>query len=949
MSPSRALAPLLVFLLLAACSSDPDPINPGPADSGIQSDSGTDPTRDSGTSTGDAGSGNDGGQTPDPGADDAGTEADGGLPNDAGSESDGGLPSDAGHDDAGSDSDAGLPSDAGHDDAGSESDAGLPSDAGTGSDAGLPSDAGSEADAGPVLGIITSTLEDAYVAEAYSVTLTATGGVAPYSWTVASGTLPQGLDLSTNGVLSGAPTAPGTATFTLRVQDATSNAATTELSLAIYSLPTVAEATVPARGVGETMSVTFQATGGKPPLAFSSSGTLPPGVSLSQQGVLSGTLTQAGDFDFTVTATDAHGKTGSRAVTATVLSAFTVTTPSLSNGTRGQPYQATLTASGGVEPLSWSIASGTLPSGLSLSSDGVLSGTPTAQGTFRFTVTARDANGRAASRPLPLWLAAEPSASPRLRVGQWNLTYFGDNERAPADALQVANARDVMLDVGANLWGMVEMVDVADFNALKAQLPGFNGFLADDANYVTGGVTPYGASSQKPGVLHDSTLTFQSAQLLRIGNLSDFSNRPPLRVDFTTEIQGVETPLVVIVVHMRAESADPTGPRLARERASAALEAYLTDNLPTQHVIILGDWNDDVDESITLDPTSGVPLATPYQNFVSAPASYTFITRELSLADEATSIGFENVVDHTLVTNEVAAHYVPDTAQVIHADDWVPDFLDTTSDHRPVVSDYALSSATSPFLRLKSPNGGTFAAGTVLPIEWHAWGVTTVRIEASTNGGTNWDVLAASVPAVQGRYAWTLPDVQSSAVRVRVIDVDTPSRLDESDTAITITQATSRVFINEVLADEPAINGTNNVAYEFVELVNTGPTAVDLSGWTLWDSTTGNARHVFPSGFKLAAGKAFVIFGGAAGIPTGLTNAAAASSGALGLGNNADSVRLRNAAAALVDEYNYTSTVDDVSANRSPDGDPNGTFTPHTNLPSGTRKSPGKRADGTDF
>ncbi|MCP3102365.1 putative Ig domain-containing protein [Myxococcus sp. K15C18031901] len=906
MSSSRALAPLLVFLLLTACSSDPDPVAP---DSGTQADAGRDAGGDSGS---------DSGTNPEP---DSGTPVD-----DAGTGPDGGQ----------------------------ESDGGITTDSGTETDAGAETDAGSETDAGPgmLLGITTRTLEDAYAGQTYSVTLGATGGVAPFTWTVTTGTLPAGLVLGADGVLSGTPTTAGTSTFTVRAQDAASSTATAELTLAAFTMPAVSELAFPTREVGSSVSVTVEATGGKAPLAFSSSGTLPSGVTLSPQGLLSGTLTHAGRFDFTVTATDAHGKTGSRAITATVLATFSITTTSLPSGTQGQAYQATLTATGGTAPLSWSISSGTLPDGLSLSSsEGVLSGTPSGQGPFQFIVTARDADGRTASRELSLSLIGAPNSnSPLLKVGQWNLTYFGDDTREPtSDALQVSNALDVMLAERANLWAMVEMVDVTDFNALKAQLPGFSGFLANDSTYVTGSTSPYGATTQKVGVLYDSSLTFQSAELLRIGDLSDFSNRPPLRVDFTTEVQGVETPLIVIVVHMRAESADPTGPRLARERASAALETYLTDNLPTQHVIILGDWNDDVDESITLDPTSGAPLPSPYQNFVSDPDHYTFITRELSLAGEDTSIGFENVVDHTLVTNEVAARYVPDSAKVIHADDWVPDFLNTTSDHRPVVSTYALSSATSPFVRLKSPNAGTYTAGSVLPIQWYAWGVINVRVEASTNGGTSWEVLAASVPAVQGRHAWTLPDVQSSAVRVRVIDVDNPSRLDESDTAITITQAVGRVFINEVLANEPAVNGTNNVAYEFVELVNTGPTVVDMSGWTLWDATTGGPRHVFPSNFKLAAGKAFVIFGGAAGIPAGLTNAVAASSGQLGLNNSNDSVRLRKADGTLVDEYNYTTTVDDVSYNRSPDGDPTGSWELHTTFPWQSNKSPGKRVNSTDF
>jgi len=398
---------------------------------------------------------------------------------------------------------------------------------------------------------------------------------------------------------------------------------------------------------------------------------------------------------------------------------------------------------------------------------------------------------------------------------------------------------------------------------------------------------------------------------------------------------------------MRAESADPTAPRESRQRASAALQAYLDQNLPGQHVLVVGDWNDDVDESITLDRGSGLPLPTPYGNFVMDPERYSFITRPLSLAGDDTSIGFENVVDHTLATNELAARHVAGSARVVYADSWVPDFLDTVSDHRPVLSAYALSAETGPYLRLKAPQGGTYQAGSVLPVTWTSFAVSDVRVEASLNDGTDWSVLAASVPAVQGRYLWTLPDLASSIVRVRVVDVSNPERADTSDAALTLVQGPGRVFINEVLLDEQP----NSTAFEFVELVNASPFPVDLSGWAIWDvpDNAANRRHVFANGTTLAPGKALVVFGGTAGIPPGRTNAVAASSSTLGLNNSGDTVRLRLADGGVVDQMTYGASADSVSVNRGPDATPDAGFVPHNTLPSGFNSSPGQRSDRTEF
>ncbi|MFY1831900.1 lamin tail domain-containing protein [Myxococcus fulvus] len=626
-----------------------------------------------------------------------------------------------------------------------------------------------------------------------------------------------------------------------------------------------------------------------------------------------------------------------------------VTTTSLPQATRGKPYFHSLAASGALGSVSWSITLGALPDGLQLSSSGDLSGTPTTAGGFDLVVTVTDDEGRTASRSLTLTVTAPTPAI--LKLGQYNLTYFGSDTQGPPDAQQVEKARDVMLEVGANLWALVEMVDANDFQTLKNQLPGFRGFLSNDPNFVTGSTSPYGATTQKLGILYDSSLSFQSAELLRLGDLNDFANRPPLRVNLRTEIQGTMTPLTVIVVHMRAESADPTGPRAARERASAALKTYLDQNLAGQHVFVVGDWNDDVDESITLDPATQQPMPTPYQNFVSDPEHYTFITRELSLDGEATSIGFENVVDHTLASGPLAARHVPGSAEVIHADEWVPDYLETLSDHRPVVSSYALSSVTQPFIRIEEPVGGAnpHPPGSPLEVLWHAWGVDHVHLDVSMDGGETWARAELFIPAPLGRTTWTLPSTATNNLRVRLVDTSDASLFDVNDAPIVVAEPSGRVIINEVLANEPAINNTPNVAYEFVELVNVGGAPVDLSGWSLSDSAL--SRHVFPAGTTLAAGKALVVFGGAAGIPPGRTNAVTASTGALGLSNSSDTVSVRRQDATLVDQYAYSSTVDNVSDNRSPDADPNvTTFKLHNVVsPSGLTSSPGLRADGTAF
>ena len=141
-------------------------------------------------------------------------------------------------------------------------------------------------------------------------------------------------------------------------------------------------------------SQTLAATGGSPPYTWQlRSGNTPGGLTLDpSSGTISGTPTAAGSFTFQVKVSDSQqaSATGSFTIRITP-AALVITTSSLPAGTVGTAYTATtLAATGGTPPYTWSVASGALPSGLSLSSAGVVSGTPTASGTFSVTLKVTD-------------------------------------------------------------------------------------------------------------------------------------------------------------------------------------------------------------------------------------------------------------------------------------------------------------------------------------------------------------------------------------------------------------------------------------------------------------------------------------------------------------------------------------------------------------------------------
>ena len=182
-------------------------------------------------------------------------------------------------------------------------------------------------------------------------------------------------------------TAAGTATiYVVNRGTVYSNA----VSLPINPPLVITTTSLPNGTVGVAYSASPAASGGTPPYSWSISGDFPPGLTFDASAVtIKGTPTEARTFSFTARVTDAGNAAASRTITLTIVRGLTITTESLPNGTVGVAYSAQLAAAGGTGSYSWS-ATG-LPAWLTLNaSSGVLAGTPTAAGTYSFTVQVTD-------------------------------------------------------------------------------------------------------------------------------------------------------------------------------------------------------------------------------------------------------------------------------------------------------------------------------------------------------------------------------------------------------------------------------------------------------------------------------------------------------------------------------------------------------------------------------
>jgi PKD repeat protein len=195
--------------------------------------------------------------------------------------------------------------------------------------------------------------------------------------------LPPGLEVYNYydyGYISGTPTQSGTYTFTITATNA-GGSDSKQFTITVEAPPTITTNSLPNGEVGASYSATITAD----KAATWYSNNLPYGLSLSPSGVISGEPLYEGDYSFTISAQNFAGNSSKSFSISIAAQQFpTISTASMAKGYKGESYGVRL-KSASLSAV-WSKSAGNLPTGLSLNSSGIISGTPTATGTFTFTV-----------------------------------------------------------------------------------------------------------------------------------------------------------------------------------------------------------------------------------------------------------------------------------------------------------------------------------------------------------------------------------------------------------------------------------------------------------------------------------------------------------------------------------------------------------------------------------
>ena len=266
--------------------------------------------------------------------------------------------------------------------------------------------------------ITTSNIPGGISGATYSFQFEAYDPEDEHTWSLSDGTLPRGLALDSEGIISGTPSDSGTYTFTVSAEGP-GGTASKEFTMTIADLPddggssnnnsnnnnnsdstgslAITTGSLTKGTINIPYSYQLSATGTKPIRWGISGGKLPLGLSVSSSGEVSGTPRTSGAFTFTVTARNSQGYTTKELnltiTTGGASNAPDIITQGLANGYTGIKYSAKFQANG-AGTITWRVSKGSLPSGLTLNSDGTLSGTPSKAGQYVFTVEASNSWGK---------------------------------------------------------------------------------------------------------------------------------------------------------------------------------------------------------------------------------------------------------------------------------------------------------------------------------------------------------------------------------------------------------------------------------------------------------------------------------------------------------------------------------------------------------------------------
>ena len=287
---------------------------------------------------------------------------------------------------------------------------------------------------------------------------------------------------------------------------------------------------------------------------------------------------------------------------------------------------------------------------------------------------------------------AQASIGNTIKVVNWNIEWFGGSLGPTDDNLQQANVLKAMQFMNADIYALGEIVNVPRLQTIVSQLPGYAFSVADFCS----------ASTNATGCANDQKLAFvyktstvrklHARGMLRVnGSLNasyNWSNgRFPYLMDAEVLSNNGVHPVQFIAIHAKANTADFITSYNRRKAGAMELRDSLVIRNPAGNWVVLGDYNDDLDRTIT---TQLAPDTTSsYISFLLEP-SFRNITLPLSRSGQRSTVSYPDVIDHVTISDEMNRYYVNNSARILRneMETLIAGYGTSTSDHYPVQSEY---------------------------------------------------------------------------------------------------------------------------------------------------------------------------------------------------------------------------------------------------------------------
>jgi len=292
-----------------------------------------------------------------------------------------------------------------------------------------------------------------------------------------------------------------------------------------------------------------------------------------------------------------------------------------------------------------------------------------------------------------------PPSQDTLKVVCWNIEWFGGSLGPTDDNLQEQNVRTILQNINADVYGLGEIVSITRLQNIVNQMPGYEMVVADFCSNGTMASSCGGA--QKLAYIYRTSKVnrLRTYPMLRNGSANASYNwssgRFPYQMEADVTINGSIRRVQFFVIHAKANTSDFIESYNRRRNGAQEMHDSLQVQYSGGNWIVMGDYNDDLDRTIT---TQMAPdTTTSFISFKTNPAFYP-VTLPLSLAGQKSTVSYNDVIDHFTIGTEMNQYYVSNSARILRTEveSWIPNYGNTTSDHYPVFTSYVWSGGTQP-------------------------------------------------------------------------------------------------------------------------------------------------------------------------------------------------------------------------------------------------------------